>query len=360
MKHIWETPYWPNFGYDHAATETALAQAVAMIGETSGLIAGLSKADQEHLQLSQIVREAMASFGIEGVTLDEAQIEASVIASLKHRNQGPVGHRSDAVARLMLSARETRGPLVAETLFDWHRLLFFGIEVEDLGRWRSFEIEIVRSASAGSHEVLYKAPPPADVPSEMDRFFEWLNTELGLPVSVRAALAHLWFESIHPFSDGNGRIGRALIEYVFACEHPLPFSFSRQVEADKKAYYAALQAGRREGRGMVDATAFVLWFLQTLVSAASGAREEAIFLVRRNQFFLAHAKDLSVREEKVLRKLFDQGAERLAQGLSARSYCKIANVSSATATRDLLALEQRGILQRSTAAGRSTVYQLVL
>ncbi|WP_371810456.1 Fic family protein, partial [Ruegeria sp. HKCCD8929] len=259
MTQIWQSEYWPHFDYDRARIEPYLAASAQMIGEIAGLVDGMPDPDREKFHLTQLAQEAMSSFGIEGVPLDAADIEASIIASLKHRDRGAIARRSDAVAELMTAARSTPGPLTADVLFEWHRLLFFGIEIEDLGRWRNFELEIVRSATAGTKDVLYKAPPPECLNQEMSVFLSWLKQEQGLSAPIKAALAHLWFESIHPFSDGNGRIGRALIEYVFAQSNALPFSFSRQVERDKKAYYAALQAGRKEGRGVIDATAFIVW-----------------------------------------------------------------------------------------------------
>lgn len=360
MAEIWASPHWPEFTWDAAAAGPDLAAASEAVGETAGLIQGLQPDEQEDLQLRQIVQEAIASFGIEGVALDPAEVVASVVASLKHRGRAGIARRSDAVAALMLEARSSKSPMDAETLCAWHRLLFTGMEVEDLGRWRSFGIEIIRSAAAGSNDAHYTAPPPERVAAEMARFFAWLNAPQDQPVAVKAAIAHLWFDSIHPFSDGNGRIGRALIEHVFAGSRALPFSFSRQVERDKKAYYAALQAGRQEGQGGIDATPFVIWFLETLKRAATAAQEEARFILARNRFFLRHGPQLNPRQEKALRMLFDQGPERLAQGLRAKSYRKMTGAAPATATRDLRALEEAGLLTRSAAGGRSTAYSLRL
>ena len=183
------------------------------------------------------MQEAIASFRIAGVALDAAEVETSVVASLKHRGRAEFSRRSEAVAVLMQEARSSKGPMDTETLCAWHRLLFTGIEVEDPGRWRSYGIEIVRSATAGSNDVLYTAPPLERVAAEMARFFAWLNSPQDQPVAVKAALAHLWFETIHRFSDGNGR---ALIEHVFAGSRALPFSFSRQVERDDRVARIAL------------------------------------------------------------------------------------------------------------------------
>lgn len=358
MTEIWHSPFWPHFTYDRDSVAPHLFSVAEALGEIGGMHAGLALADAEDLQLTRIVREAMASFGIEGVPLDETQIEASVIASLKHRDQSVITRRPDAIVALMQAARQVEGPLSEETLFEWHRLLFFGIELEDKGRWRRFDIEIVRSASAGRQDVLYKAPPPERVAEEMVALLAWMNAPSDLPVPVQAALAHLWFESIHPFSDGNGRIGRALVDHVFAQSKALPFALSGQIERDKKAYYAALQAGRQEGRGGIDATPFVIWFLQTIARAAEMAREEAEFLLRRNRYLAEVSDRLTERQIKVLRMLFAQGPDRVAQGVSAKSYAKMAKVSGATATRDLGAMERAGALERSEAGGRSTTYSV--
>lgn len=360
MTEIWQSSAWPHFDYDPRAIEPSLAAAIAAMGEVTGLQAGLTLEDQQELQLRQLVQEAIGSFGIEGVTLDASEIEASVIASIRHRDKLAVSRRSDAIVALMTEARSATGPLTEAILWDWHRLLFFGVEVEDLGRWRRFDIEIQRSAMAGNSEVLYRAPPVARVGKEMAAFLRWFNAPTQIPLPIFAALAHLWFESIHPFSDGNGRIGRAIVEHVFARGRPLPFSLSRQIERAKKAYYAALQAGRQEGRGVIDATKFVIWFLETLAAAAESSREEARFLVQRNHFFHRFGGALNARQRSVLEKVFAHGPSRIAQGLSAKSYRRIAGTSGPTATRDLVAMEQAGVLTRSEAGGRSTVYWINL
>ncbi len=357
MTEIWQTSGWPHFTYSEALAAPLLLAIAEQQGEMRGLQSGLSSVEREEIILRELTREAVHSFGIEGVQLDAVEVEASVVASLKARNFEGATRRSDAVATLMLDAR-TGGVLDEARLFAWHRLLFHGMEVEDLGTWRSFDLVIAKSARADREEVLYKPLPHERVAAEMDAFFIWL-AEDEVPLPVRAALAHLWFESIHPFSDGNGRIGRAIIEQVFAQSAALPFSLSRQIESEKKAYYAALQAGRVAVSGAIDATDFVQWFLKALLSAGKVAAGEAQFLVRRNRYFMDHAA-MSTRQEMVLRHLFDMGATRVALGVSAKAYGKISGVSAATATRDLAALEGLGALKRSAEGGRSTRYFFTL
>ena len=339
-----------------------MADFSARLGAINGLHAALTPQERRDTFLRAITREAVASFAIEGATLPAAQIEASVVASLARRGAEPQ-RRSDAIAELMLEAREGQGALTAARLFHWHRLLFHGVEVEDKGAWRRFAMVIVRGATAGRDEVLYTAPPAAAVPAMMDDFLAALARDTR-PPPIRAAIAHLWFESIHPFSDGNGRLGRAIIEHIFAGESALPFSLSRQIEADKRGYYAALQAGRRVvgGRvagGRIDATPFVVWLLERLSAGVAEATAEARFLVARNQYFLRFPT-LPARGEKVLRRLFAEGAGRVAEGISAAPYARIAAVSPATATRDLAELETLGAIRRGDSGGRSTRYFLTL
>lgn len=352
---IWQTPAWPNFRHDAAATEGPLADFSARLGSITGLQMALSAEERRETFLRAVTNEAVASFAIEGAALRAEDIEASVVASLAHRGAEPQ-RRSDAIATLMLEAREGQGALSEGRLFHWHQLLFHGVDLEDKGRWRSFPIVIVRGAWAGKEEVLYSAPPHDRVAPMMQEFLTSLDSD-SRPVPVRAALAHLWFESIHPFSDGNGRIGRALVEYIFAQDAALPFSLSRQIEADKQGYYRALQAGRKAVGDYLDGTAFVLWFLERLTAGIIEAEAEARFLVARNGYFMRFA-NLPQRGAKVLRRLFAEGPRRVSEGISAGPYARIAGVSLATATRDLAELETLGAICRGTEGGRSTRYLL--
>lgn len=354
---IWESANWPSFQHDSSRTERQLAIVTRRLGEVAGLQAGLDPIERQEMFLRSIAHEAVSSFAIEGAALRADEIEASVVASLAHRD-GAVHRRSDAIAELMLEARAGQGALTKDILFRWHNLLFHGIEVEEKGRYRSFPMVIARTNVAGREDVLYRPLPPGRVASEMAVFLDALEQDTR-PVPIRAAIAHLWFESIHPFSDGNGRLGRALIEHVFAREAPLPFSLSRQIEKDKRGYYAALQEGRRLVGDHIDATPFVCWLLDRMLSGVDEAERDARFLVRRNAYFLRFP-DLSTRSEKVLRRLFAEGPDRVELGISAGPYSKIAGVSLATATRDLAGLERIGALERGPEGGRSTRYRLNL
>jgi Fic family protein len=358
MANVWQSIHWPSFMHDPQGTEAALAAFYLCLGRVSGLQEALSPDEQRKALLHALTGEAVASFRIEGDTLSAPQVEVSLAAMLANNNAKPQ-HRSDAVAALSLEARVGQGALNADRLHRWHALLFLGVELEEKARWRSDEMVIVKSAKGGKEEVFYTAPPPEQVPRDMEAFLDWLYREQALPVPIRAALAHLWFESIHPYGDGSGLVGRAIVAHVFAREVATPMSLSRQIEADRRGYYMAMHAGRQVSRGGIDGTEFVLWFLERLTAGLAEDEAGARFLVRRNRFFLRF-NALSPRAEHVLRELFAEGPDRVAQGLSAGPYAEMAGVSAATATRDLTELETIGALVRGQGGGRSTRYLLAL
>ena len=358
MAEIWQSPLWPRFRHDSQRTEAALAAFALRLGRVTGLQSALSPDEQHAAFVHDLSREAVASASVDGITMavdDIATAARAVRASPGAAPQNP----ADAVATLMLDARMGQGPLTDERLHHWHALSFHNEALEEKAQWRTSEVEIVFSTRSGREDVFYTAPPPAQVPGDMAAFLAWLNRTDQQPAPLRAALAHLWFESIHPYSDGSGRVGRAIVDYVVARDMAPPFSLSHQIMADKRGYYAALRASRLEGAGGIDGTEFVLWFLDRLNADMAATETDARFLLARNEYF-RRFQALPPRAETLLRRLFAAGPDRLAQGLSAGQYATFASVSAATATRDLAELEATGALQRGPKGGRSTRYQLVL
>lgn len=352
MSDIWTSAAWPNFTYDPAATEGLLAEFSEYLGEARGLHAGLSDAERRDIKLRGFTDEVVSSFAIEGESLDTDAVRNSVIKAQISGDINQAVSRFDAIIEMMLDARNGALPIDERRLCNWHRLLFHGIEVEDLGQWRGFEMVIDNPNAGGTYQ-----PVPAEfIAGDMADFIAWMNEPSTIPTAIRAALAHLWFASVHPFSDGNGQIGRGIIDYVFAGSGALPFSLSQQIQRDPQAYFEALQAGRQESRGAIDATPFVVWFLGALIRGAKDALQSARFLNARNQFLQRVAGSLSARQEGVLRQMFAMGPQRVSEGLSARSYAEIGQVASATATRDLTALVDAGVLVAGERGGRSQRY----
>jgi Fic family protein len=218
------------------------------------------------------------------------------------------------------------------------------------------------SGAMGKERIHFEAPPSADVPELMAGFIEWFNKIAGLGGDgkfppVRAALAHLWFESIHPFEDGNGRIGRAIAEKALSqgLGAPVPFSLSRAIESDKKAYYHALEHAQRSN----EVTAWLEYFVPMTLVALNKAEKEIVFIVRKAKFFDRFRDTLNDRHLKALRRMLEAGPDGLQGGMNARKYSGITGASKATATRDLQYLRQIGAMV-AVGGGRSTRYELCL
>lgn len=358
MREIWQSPFWPKLTFDAAAVAPFLVRATESIGEITGLLAGQSPAERAAWQRHQLVQEAVASLHIEGIPSDAGQIAAALIPWGTSDGKGPINRPADAIAAVLLEARQGRVPLTADRLKSWHRMLSAG--VEERGVWRDHGLDILRPAPTGQGERLFRAPPPAQLDTEMAALLGWLNHPPQMPSILRAALALLWFETIHPFSDGNGWLGRTLIDHVFAMDRALPFALSPQIARERAAYHAALQAGRQEGQGVVETTGFVLWFLACVTRAAETARAEIRFLLRRSHYLTEWRSRLTKRQITALETILAQGEARAKEGLSAASFAQIAKVSGATATRDLVAMTTAGAVLRSKEGGRSTRYWLAL
>lgn len=337
MRDIWQSPFWPKLTFDADAVAPILAAATESIGVISGMLAGLPPAERVEIRRHHLMQEAVSSFGMNGITLDTAQARQEV-------------------ATVLLEARQGRLPLTADRLQDWHRRLFSEEDIADRRMWRRHDIDILYRTGPGDER--FRAPPATQLNTEMAALLGWLNHPPQMPAILRAALAHLWFDTIQPFSDGNGQMARMLIDHILATGRGLPFSLSRQIAQEKAAYYGALQAGRREGQGAVDATDFVVWFLGCVRRAAEHAGAELGFLLRRSHYLTEWRDRLSRRQIAVLEALFAEGAGAVAEGLTAAHFARIAKVSGATATRDLGAMTAAGALLRSEEGGRSTRYWL--
>jgi len=229
-----------------------------------------------------------------------------------------------------------------------------------VGQWRSHEdpMQIV-SGAMGREVVHFEAPPSKRVPAEMDRFINWFNkaqTSIKKPILV-AAIAHLYFESIHPFEDGNGRIGRAIAEKALSQSigRPVLFSLSKSIESDKKAYYDALQSAQRSN----EISKWINYFVRTTLNAQVDAEQEIEFTLKKAKFFDQYKDQLNSRQQKVIRRMLDEGHTGFEGGMNARKYVSLTEASKATATRDLQDLVEKGIFN-PVGGGRSTRYSINL
>ena len=361
---IWDTAAWPKFTCDLDALQAPLSALMLEVGKIAALQDSLSLDDRHAALANEIGREAVASYAIEGETLELQSITISVMASLDQRYRHHVDNRSPNIATLMLDARQRQSALTKERLFSWHRMMFQDSNLKEVGQWRTQDMRIV-SGPMGNYTTEYVAPPPSRVRSEMERFIEWLNKDTGEAAPIKAAIAHVWYESIHPFEDGNGRTGRLIIEYLLAqvSERPLPLSPSRAILKHRKTYYAELKRSQHatgEDDQQIDITDFVRWLLTVLKEAAEEALLDLQFLSQRNLFMQQWSGHLSDRQTLVIQRLFEEGRKRVNQGISSKPYARIAKVSAATASRDLADLLKKGAILQNEAKGRSTSYRLNL
>jgi len=365
MHYNWQQADWPCFRYEVAGLTDLLLVFVDQAGRVGGLLEGLPDDLSSEAMLDLMISEAIRSSAIEGETLDRE----AVMSSIRNRlglNPVPQPVRSrlaDGAGQLMVAVREHfREPLSAETLFKWHRMLLEGSTSLRVGCWRSgSEPMQVVSGRIACPTVHFETPLSESIPAEMERFITWFNqTAPGGPLAifhapVRSAIAHLYFETIHPFEDGNGRVGRALAEKALSqgLGRPVLMSLSRSIDANRSAYYAALQAVQRGN----EITPWIRWFVSTVVDAQRDAGEQIQFLLKKTRFFQQLGPVLNDRQTKVLRRMFEAGPAGFIGGMNARRYVALTGASKATATRDLQHLTDLGALT-SIGGGRSTRYEL--
>jgi Fic family protein len=343
--------------------ENLLFDFAQRTGRISGVLSGLSEAEQTEAMINLMVSEAIKTSEIEGEYLSRNDVMSSIKRNLGIQLNLPIAKdkRAEGIAELMLAVRNNlRKSLTSKELFDWHTMLMKGNEKVQVGQWRTHEEPMqIMSGAIGREVVHFEAPPSAQVPNEMQRFLLWFNESqdsIKKPI-MRAAIAHLYFESIHPFEDGNGRIGRAIAEKALSQNigRPVLFSLSKSMEAKKKAYYDALQKAQRSN----EITEWMHYFVNTVLEAQIDAEQEIEFTLKKAKFFSQYQDQLNDRQQKGIRRMLEEGPNGFEGGMNARKYVGITGTSKATATRDLQDLVQKEIFT-PIGGGRSTRYELKL
>ena len=367
MMYNWEQKDWLQFRYnENEYTEIAL-RFTALAGESQGFIQSLSGNEQSETILNVLVKEAIKSSAIEGEILSRQDLVSSIRKNLGYPS--PSFHikdkRAEGIAMLMVKSRENIDDDLTEAqLFDWHNLLMMGNKLINSGQYRChIEPMQVVSGSIGKEVVHFEAPLSVRVPNEMKKFYEWFNeTKPGgkRPIAnllIRSAIAHLYFETIHPFEDGNGRIGRIIAEKSLAqgLNRPILMSISTAIDRNKNAYYTALKKAQRSN----DVTDWVHYFSETILDAQQDFITTIDFLVKKTAFFDRNKSQLNEAQSKVLYKMLEDGETVFVGGMNARKYQSISRVSKATATRHLQDLVEKGLLIPHQS-GRSTNYQVKL
>lgn len=364
----WQQPDWPNFHYDL----TNIHETLCSIAEKTGLIQGKMAHLAENLQMEAVinlmVEEAVKTSEIEGEFISRPDIRSSIKNKLGLHGEGRIlDNRARGVAELMLDVRHTfNQSLTDEQLFNWNVMLLAATPNPNLsmGTWRTHDEPMqVVSGHYGRWIVHYEAPPSKYVPKEMQQFIDWFN-ETGPTGSkkiqfgpIRAAIAHLYFESIHPFEDGNGRIGRSIAEKALSqgVGYPVLLSLSQAIEADKKAYYSALNLASQSN----EITAWLHYFTNIILIAQNKVEEQINFTLQKSVYFEKFEHQFSARQLKVVQRMLQAGDKGFEGGMTAKKYMAIAKVSKATATRDLQDLLAMGAV-RPIGEGRNVRYELVL
>jgi len=353
MPWNWTQPDWPNFRYDASALQSLEQQFLLSSGEVIGAVRHINPQQRDLLRIELLSDEAIKTSAIEGETLDRLSVQSSLRRQLGlATDRRSVQPREHGIAEMMIDVYGSYASLLDDaTLFRWHQMLMQGNRhLETIGAYRTHTdaMQIV-SGHLERPTIHFEAPPSSLMPNEMDRFIAWFN-ETGpngpspLPALTRAALSHIWFESIHPFEDGNGRLGRALAEKALAQSlgQPSLILLSFAIEQNRKAYYAQLEQHQRT----LDVTEWLVWFGQTVLDAQQLTLQRVRFYIAKAHFYDQFRNVINPRQEKVVARLFDAGPDGFVGGLSADNYLAITKTSRATATRDLQDMVDKGALTR--------------
>lgn len=353
MTWNWEHPDWPDFSYDSKALDPLEQQFLRRAGEFIGAHKHVGPDEQEMLKIELICDEAVKTSAIEGEILNRDSVQSSLRHQLGLGAEAPgVKPAERGISQMMVELyRSFADPLSDQAMFAWHAMLLAGNrEIGVIGGYRT-HAEAMQVVSDHSHRrtVHFEAPPSARVPDEMKRFIVWFNETAPsgrnpLPALTRAALAHLYFVCIHPFEDGNGRLGRALAEKSLAQNlgQPSLIALAYTIERKRKDYYAALE---RNNKGL-EISGWMKYFASTVLEAQSNTIRRVDFYIAKARFYEKFRDQLNERQAKVIARMFREGIDGFRGGLSAENYLSISKTSRATATRDLQDLVAKGALAR--------------
>ena len=353
MKWNWQRSDWPNFRWDSARLAQAEQEFTVGGGMLAGTLKHLSGEEREQLAVDAMSTEAVTTSEIEGEILDRASVKFSIRRQLGlTTDQWRPAPAEEGIAEMMVDLYHSwPAPLSNDMLFKWHRMVMAGRrDLADMGRYRRSEEPMqVVSGGVGRVKVHFEAPPSSRLPSEMARLINWFNesgqgSKQPLPGLTRAGVAHLYFESIHPFEDGNGRIGRALVEKSLSQSlgRPALTSVAATILAHQKSYYDALEATNKGN----EITAWLAWFASRVIEAHRRTLALVDFVIDKTRLLDRLKGQLNERQEKAVLRMLKEGPEGFKGGMSAGKYENITGASPATTTRDLSELVEKGALVR--------------
>lgn len=361
---IWQRKDWPGFRYDAGGLAAQLADAAHAVGSLHGRIAALQSPDRDQAALAALMADVLKSSAIEGEALDVDAVRSSLARRLgvDVAGMGKVDRHVDGVVEMTLDATEhADAPLTPARLKAWQAALFptgrSGLSKLCVGEWRDDRdgpMQVV-SGPFGRQTVHFEAPPADRLEAEVARFLEWFEGQAPDHPLVKAGLAHLWFVTVHPFDDGNGRVSRAIGDMALSRYDRMRYryySVSAQIQAERSDYYDMLE---RTQRGGMDVTPWLAWFLACLARAVRRSEQELERVLQKAMFWQRIATvPLTERQAKALNKVIDE----FDQPITNRKWAALTKVSADTALRDLKSLVEAGVLEPAGGGGRSAAYWL--
>lgn len=352
-KWNWQQKDWPNFNYEDTELKPLEAEFLQGSGFLSGTYQHINNNNQLDLAIELIRNESLNTSAIEGENLNRDSLQSSI---KKHfglqTNHHKIPPAEQGIADMMMDLHlNFSRKLTHQTLFNWHKMLMSGRKDLTSGKYRSHN-EPMQVVSGPLHrpEIHFEAPPSECIKKEMDRFITWFNNSATngsnpLPALLRAAIAHLYFVSIHPFEDGNGRIARALSLKILSQNlgRSCLISISTVINSRKKSYYDMLEASNKNNQ----ITKWLIYFSKIILQASKQSQSLIEFVIAKTKFYDSFANKINNRQKKVLDKMLSKGLDGFEGGLSAENYLSITKTSRATATRDLQDLVEKKALRKT-------------
>jgi Fic family protein len=368
IKYIWQHNAWPTLTWDTGALLTPLGECRLLQGKLLSKVASLGFNLEHQAQAEILVEEAIKTSAIEGEQLDVQSVRSSVARKLGLPSAGmPFDRRVDDLVSVLIDATQNHDlPLSFERLWGWQAALFptgySGMHKIKVGGWRDSEEPMrVLSGPIGREKVHFEAPQSSKLDKEMQSFLSWWDDSKGnIEGIIRAALAHLWFVTIHPFDDGNGRIARALTDMALAQDDKQRvryYTLSAEIMSEREDYYHILEKTQKDS---CDVTGWMVWFLGCFARAIKHSDDMLNGVFSKAEFWRTHAQDkLTVRQKKVINRLLDAGPDGFEGGLTTQKFASLTHCSRVTAYRELDQLREMGILER-VGQGRAVRYKLML
>lgn len=370
MRWIWQQPDWPEFRYDTRSLNDRELEFRLNSERLVGRFEAMSRASQVDATIDLMLAEAIKTSAIEGEDLNRESVRSSLLSLITSDTlPDNTDQKAAGAASLLVDVRKNwQTALTQDLLGKWQSMAVpeqrYTTVLRGVYRNDPSPMQIL-SGPYGREKVHYEAPPANRVPEEMARFIVWYNkisrskAEKNMPGIARAGIAHLWFEVIHPFADGNGRVGRAIADHALSqsLSYPTTACLATAIEGDKKSYYLQLE---RASRGSLDVDVWLDYFAGSVIKAQEIAREEVDFVLAKTRFYEVYGDQLNDRQARMVSRVFAEGRKGFEGGITTRKYEAITKCPNRTASRDLSDLVAKGMIIPLPGGGRTTRYELVV